>query len=1057
GALSVTSLINGCSANAAYSTIGASPDQSAGTCAPNGPNYNRWFKFKASATTYIDIQLKTGGAFGNMQYSWVTLWDSLGTQLSCSPYNSLNQGTMETSYLGLTPGNYYYISVDNYTGVGYRGTFSLCLSDKVDYNYKSGALSVTSLINGCSANAAYSTIGASPDQSAGTCAPNGPNYNRWFKFKASATTYIDIQLKTGGAFGNMQYSWVTLWDSLGTQLSCSPYNSLNQGTMETDYFGLTPGNYYYISVDNYTGVGYRGTFSLCLSDVPGYNYYQGALALTDPNNWCSSNAVYSTIGASPDKAKGSCWAGPGPNNNVWFKFTAITPNATIQLKTGGAFGTLQYPLMALWQSNGTTQIACSTYSGQYAVPSITVASLTVGNTYYISIDNFVGLGYRGTFSLCFTNVSATVFYSRQNGDWNTVGTWSNAGYGGVSSGTVPAAGNVVNIRDNNITVTSAAQGAQVNLSTSAGNTSLTITNATLTVNGQFVTTNSTNNSNTTTVQTNGTLAVANNFSATTSGGTAGVQVNVPTGTISVGQDMNWSSSGGTVTANTLAVSNSSNVNVARDINFNYSGGMKLSLNFNNSANLSVGRDMSYTSSAAAQTEAIFNGSATMGIARNIVRGGTPYGNLTFNNSSVLTFNGTGYQQTIPGSAGSGGDAIYFNNVVFNNTSGFPYPFLMGGVATINNAMTLTKGVIQSTASNYIALLNGSTTTIGSTNCYIDGPMTYEVATSTANTVRNFPIGNNGAYRPAILTVTHTSASSVIYTAQHFSVSAVTLGYTLSPTIERVSGARYWNISSSDQSNLSSASVTLYYGYGTTDGVTDLPHLTVVKNVGIGTTWVDIGKVSDTAEPGYIVSGPFSSFSNFTLANLYGGTNPLPIQLTSFTGNFSDGVVYLKWTTASELNNDYFTVEKSQDAKNFVEVAKVQGAGTKNTPSDYEALDNLPFNGLTYYRLRQTDFDGKSTASEIISVYADVASSIVAYPNPTHGEPIKLKTSVAVSPDASVELVDLFGKILYSDKWSSLPVSNGVSFIQTQGLASGVYIVRIRSHAKTVTVKVIISD
>ncbi|MBS1558624.1 MAG: T9SS type A sorting domain-containing protein, partial [Bacteroidetes bacterium] len=875
------------------------------------------------------------------------------------------------------------------------------------------------------------------------------------KFKASATGYIDIQLKTGGAFGSMQYSWVTLWDSLGTQLACSPYNSLNQGTMETDYLGLTPGNYYYISVDNYVGVSYRGTFSLCLSDVPGYNYYQGALPLTDLNNWCSANAAYSTIGASPDKVKGSCWNN-GPNYNVWFKFTAITPNATIQLKTGGAFGTLQYPFMALWQANGTTPVACSTYTGATTIPSITVGSLVVGNTYYISVDNYIGVSYRGTFSLCVTNVSPTVFYSRQNGGWNTVGTWSNVGYGGANSGTVPGAGNVVNIQDNNITVTSAAQGAQVNISTSAANTSLTITNATLTVNGQYVVTNATNNTNTTTVQTNGTLAVANNFSATTSGGSAGIQMNVPTGTVTVGQDMNWTSTGGTTTANTLTLSNTSGLSVGRDVNLNYSGGMKVSLNFNNSSSLTVGRDLTYTSTAAAQTEAIFNGSATMSIIRNIVRGGTPYGNLTFNNTSTLTFNGTGNQQTIPGSAGAGGDAIYYNKVILNNTSGFPYAFLMGGVATINATLTLTRGIIQATGANYMALLNGSTTTIGNTTCYIDGPMTYEVATSVANTVRNFPLGNNGAYRPAILTVTHTTPASVIYTAQHYSSSAGALGYTLAPTIERVSGARYWTINSSNQSNLSTASVTLYYGYGTTDGVTDPAHLTVVKNVGIGTTWVDIGKVSATAEPGNIVSGPFSSFSTFTLANLIGGTNPLPIQLISFTGKFLDNAVHLNWTTASELNNNFFTIEKSLDAKHFVEVTHVPGAGTKNTATDYQAVDNQPYNGWSYYRLRQTDFDGNTTVSEIISVYAEVATMTV-YPNPTHGKPIQLKASVTMESDATVELIDTFGKILLLETWSSLPVSEGVHSIQSQGLAAGLYIVRIRNNTKTFLYKVIISD
>src|SRR5271154_4054943 len=157
-ATDVTGLIDGCSASAAYTTIGATGDQSKGTCAANGPNYNVWFKFTASATGFIDVKVVTGGAAGTNQYTFLTLWDASLTQLGCSPYVSQQFGTNETTYLGLTPGATYYISVDNYVGTGYRGTFQLCLSDVVTYDYKSGAQDVTSLINSCSANAAYSTI-----------------------------------------------------------------------------------------------------------------------------------------------------------------------------------------------------------------------------------------------------------------------------------------------------------------------------------------------------------------------------------------------------------------------------------------------------------------------------------------------------------------------------------------------------------------------------------------------------------------------------------------------------------------------------------------------------------------------------------------------------------------------------------------------------------------------------------------------------------------------------------------------------------------------------------
>src|SRR5436189_6175199 len=111
------------------------------------------------------------------------------------------------------------------------------------------------------------------------------------------------------------------------------------------------------------------------------------------------------------------------------------------------------------------------------------------------------------------------------------------------------------------------------------------------------------------------------------------------------------------------------------------------------------------------------------------------------------------------------------NVIINNTRITVPQITMGGAATINGNLTLTSGVISSTPTNILNLLNNTITSIGSTASYIDGPMTYEVATNTPNTVRNFPVGNGGAYRPLVLTVSHNDNTAVVYTAQHFMVSA----------------------------------------------------------------------------------------------------------------------------------------------------------------------------------------------------------------------------------------------------------------------------------------------
>lgn len=117
----------------------------------------------------------------------------------------------------------------------------------------------------------------------------------------------------------------------------------------------------------------------------------------------------------------------------------------------------------------------------------------------------------------------------------------------------------------------------------------------------------------------------------------------------------------------------------------------------------------------------------------------------------------------------------------------------------------------------------------------------------------------------------------------------------------------------------------------------------------------------------------SSFSPWALTNK---NNPLPIELLSFTANCiplpnGEGQgVGLKWTTASEINNDYFSIERSADGVTFENIATIQGAGNSSTQINYEFADIPPLSnevGAWYYRLKQTDFDGSYSYSPIIAV------------------------------------------------------------------------------------------
>ncbi len=882
------------------------------------------------------------------------------------------------------------------------------MSDVVDYDFYQGATDVTSLINTCSANAAYTTAFATPDQAKGTCWSNGPNNNRWFKFTATTTTFIKVQVKVAGAEGTMQNPFVAIWNSSLTQLACQNY--VNATTdIETQYFGLTNGSTYYISVDNYSG--YSGSFTLCLSDVVDYDFYQGATELTDLNNWCSADAAYTTAFATSDKSKGSCWAN-GPNNNRWFKFTAITANATIQMKTGGSEGTLQNAFLALWQSNGTTQIACASYVSATSDLSFSVSSLVPGNVYYISCDNYAG--YSGTFKLCINNIGTT-FYSRLSGPWTDVNTWSTVGYGGVAGASYPNGGDVANIRGNDVTISANQQAAEVNLDVALAGTSLAINTGLLTINGKMTLTNSGNSfPGSVLLQSNGSLYVNDILSFSRSGGDQAFGMTINSGSaVTVNKDLNWSSTGGTTVDNLLTVNGTGTMTVNQDVNLTSTGGRLIKLQFNNSAVFTIKRDVNFTANAASLELIELNNSAQLKIARNFVRGATPYGSLTCNNTSTVECNGVIYLQTLAASAGSGGDSFTYQNVVMNNTHVAVPQITLGGAVTVNGNLTLTAGVVSTTSSNILNLKNASSTTIGSSGSYVDGPMTYEVATSTANTTRNFPLGKSGSYRPAVLIVTHSDNASVVYTAEHFSTSAVSLGYTLAASTDKVSSVRYWNVTRQAVANLTSAQIRLYYGIGTSDGVTDYTNLTVVKNVGTGTTWVDVNGTATGNGSGSILSGSFNSFCDITIANKTGGTNTLPVELTNFEGRFDGSLVRLNWKTASELNNQEFSIERSKDGMEFRQLFTVAGAGTKKSASYYEAIDKQPLVGAAYYRLRQIDFDGQSTFSNVVKVEAHSLedAQVKVFPNPASNGNFNVDLE-RFHPNAEVmiSIIDLVGHV-----------------------------------------------
>lgn len=198
----------------------------------------------------------------------------------------------------------------------------------------------------------------------------------------------------------------------------------------------------------------------------------------------------------------------------------------------------------------------------------------------------------------------------------------------------------------------------------------------------------------------------------------------------------------------------------------------------------------------------------------------------------------------------------------------------------------------------------------------------------------------------------------------------------------------------------------------------------------------------------------NSFSAADLGGSGGGfgeSGILPIELLFFKAFKGLNKISLSWATASELNFDYFDVEKSSDGKNFQSIAKVSGHGTTNERKDYALDDEKPYIGKNYYRLKSVDFDGYTEYFNVVLVDFDGSKGFSISPNPSDGVTFIAETNFIPETHAYIAIYSTLGSEIgrfevFGDKSQlTMPVK----------LASGLYYARYISRDFTSTNRVVV--
>ncbi len=181
-----------------------------------------------------------------------------------------------------------------------------------------------------------------------------------------------------------------------------------------------------------------------------------------------------------------------------------------------------------------------------------------------------------------------------------------------------------------------------------------------------------------------------------------------------------------------------------------------------------------------------------------------------------------------------------------------------------------------------------------------------------------------------------------------------------------------------------------------------------------------------------------------------GCTPLPISLVSFEANVSIDNVQLNWTTTSETNNDFFTIQKSKDAVNFENIIQVDGAGNSTSIIHYMDIDRNPYNGLSYYRLAQTDFNGVVSYSNNVSVVYNpkLESNIDLFPNPIDENlPSYLQLNNFADQDVLVILRDILGKEVFSKVLNVKSNTELFDINQNVDITKGAYVISASGNNK----------
>ncbi|TSA49390.1 MAG: T9SS C-terminal target domain-containing protein, partial [Sphingobacteriales bacterium] len=436
-----------------------------------------------------------------------------------------------------------------------------------------------------------------------------------------------------------------------------------------------------------------------------------------------------------------------------------------------------------------------------------------------------------------------------------------------------------------------------------------------------------------------------------------------------------------------------------------------------------------------------------------------------NNTLNIKGNWTDYAAT---GFSEGTGQVIFNGTVAQSITGAESFYKLeintsNGVSINNNTIVsselkLTNGVV-TTGANEVQVTNNSTSSVSgySAASWVNGNLRRAVASSG---IYDLPVGDATNYQLASVKLnSQTGMTSILA----FFNTAITGTAPVYPTtsingdgIYGILNSGFWTITPDSYSAVNYDITLNQKGYSNFLG--NANQLGVIKRPNAGSLWSGTNLANSNGHHDNstqsIVSGiatakrtGVTAFSDF--AEGFGG-EPLPVTLSNFSLKVTDNKrVELNWKTESEINSDYFNVERSEDGINFNTIGKVSGHGTSDQPHNYELIDYNPICENSYYRLHQFDIDSKEHFSSILSAHIS-CNQISIYPSPVSDQ-ITISNSELNSGETKIIIKSIDEKLVFENTFK---FDGDKKMIDVSFLTGGLYFIQISNDKTNFTIRFI---